>query len=795
MRSAGGAAYNRSHCRALLEELMNRRTLLVTLISVLPAAALAQSGQSDPLAASGRPRPLGLYTPREDAAAVGAARAAAAKAAAEAPHIAERYGLAPLAELGDAAIAAPDRIEKMRSWNEGHHLPLHDGFERPLPAPRQVELSAGLVAASPVADHAGGLAIQSAFNKLAWGGMVRVAGAFRLRLHLSGVKLPAGARLWVSGGGETVGPFGRELIGPDGGLWTPSVAGEEMAVDVELPATALTGGARFGLTPDKVLELFELGTVDTVPAQTSEACNLDSSCFTASDFPAIDSARHAVAIIYFTDNGQGGQCTGQLLNSTTPSVPYMLTANHCISTPAGAANLEAFWDYYTPSCNGPVPSQGTLPRSNGATLLATGVADPQSDFTLMRLNSIPAGRSFLGWNADPGATADGTLLYRLSTPMGLPENFVITRSDSTTGACRGVPRPAFLYSDQVKGGTFGGSSGSAAMLADGEVVAQLYGGCGSNDDCSPLQFTVDGALAVTFPWVAGWLSPSSTCYALGLSHTGSGGDPVASPAGSSGCPSGMFTAGTPIQLTASPAAGSVVTGWSGTLDDGSTASANTLNMPAMNWSVGVSYGACYALSVSHTGSGSDPVASPASSPPACGTGSYFSGVLVQLTASPAPGWIVSGWSGTSSDQNVTTADYLVMPTSNHAVSVAYQQKGYYTLPPCRLVDTRGTAGPLGAPALQPSTLRTFPLLGICGVPDTAQALSVNVTVTQPAAPGFLKLFSSALSIAPDTSVINFGTGQTRANNAVLGVSSGSIQVQDGSLGTVQLILDVNGYFQ
>ena len=77
--------------------------------------------------------------------------------------------------------------------------------------------------------------------------------------------------------------------------------------------------------------------MDTAPAQTGLACNLDSSCFTASDFPAIDSARHAVAIIYFNDSGQGGQCTGQLLNSSTPGVPYMLTANHCISTPAGAA--------------------------------------------------------------------------------------------------------------------------------------------------------------------------------------------------------------------------------------------------------------------------------------------------------------------------------------------------------------------------------------------------------------------------------------------------------------------------
>jgi len=480
---------------------MNRRTLPFVLILLLPAAALAQSSQ--------RGQHLGVYTPPEDAAAISAARAAAAAAAAAAPRIAERYGLAPLAELGDATVEAPDRIAAMRAWNEAHRLPVHNGFERPLRAPRQVQLTAGLLAASSVAEHAGGLAIQSSFDKLAWGGMVRVANAYRLRLHLSRMSLPAGARLWVTGSGYTAGPFGSELIGPDGGIWTPSVAGGEVAVDVELPAAALAGKAHFGFAVDKVLELFDLGTVDTAAPKQGLQCNLDASCYSASDFPAIDSVRHAVAIIFFNDHGQGGQCTGQLLNSSTPGVPYMLTANHCISTPNAAASLEAVWDYRTPSCNGPAPSLGTLPRSNGATLLATGAAGPQSDFTLMRLNAVPAGRSFLGWNTDPNATAAGTLLYRLSHPEGLPQNYVVTRSDSTTLSCDGIPRPEFLYSDQVTGGTFAGSSGSAVLLANGEVVGQEFGGCGSDNDCSPLQFTVDGAFAFSFQTLQSFLQPSN----------------------------------------------------------------------------------------------------------------------------------------------------------------------------------------------------------------------------------------------------------------------------------------------
>jgi hypothetical protein len=472
---------------------MNRRIL--DLAPALAAAfALWLAMLAIPAAAAAQSVPA--YTPRQDAAAVATARAQA-KAAAAAPHIAERYGLAPLGELGDATIEAPAHLEALRAWNEAGHLPVHNGFERPLPAVRRIELTTGLVAVNPVAEHAGGLAVMTALDKVAWGGKVRVANAWRLRLHLSGVALPAGARLWVHGSGHTTGPFGVELADEHGGLWTPSVAGEEAAIDVEVPAASLAGRGGYGFTIDKVMEMFDLAGGQAAGAKLG--CSLDASCFGTNDFPAINTARHAVAEIFFTDSGESGQCTGELLaDSAQSGIPYMLTANHCISTPAGARTLEAYWDNYTPTCNGTPPLLQNLPVSFGSSLLATAAA-PASDYALLRLNNIPAGRAFLGWNADPNATAGGTVLYRLSHPENLPQNFVTTRSDPNTDECAGVPRPTFLYSAQIQGATFGGSSGSPAMLANGQVVGQLYGGCGSNNDCSPLQFTVDGAFAQSFP--------------------------------------------------------------------------------------------------------------------------------------------------------------------------------------------------------------------------------------------------------------------------------------------------------
>jgi uncharacterized repeat protein (TIGR01451 family) len=60
---------------------------------------------------------------------------------------------------------------------------------------------------------------------------------------------------------------------------------------------------------------------------------------------------------------------------------------------------------------------------------------------------------------------------------------------------------------------------------------------------------------------------------------------------------------------------------------------------------------------------------------------------------------------------------------------------FYTLAPCRVVDTRGLGAPVGGPALQGQQTRVFAVAGHCGIPSSAKALSLNVTVTQPTVAG------------------------------------------------------------
>ena len=128
--------------------------------------------------------------------------------------------------------------------------------------------------------------------------------------------------------------------------------------------------------------------------------------------------------------------------------------------------------------------------------------------------------------------------------------------------------------------------------------------------------------------------------------------------------------------------------------------------------------------------------------------------------------------------------------------VVYGPTDFFTLTPCRLVDTRTAAGPMGGPALGAGSTRSFTLAGNCGIPSTATALSVNVTAVDAGAPGHLILFRGDAPTAPLVSSINFPAGLTRANNAVVPLApDGTIQVKNGSAGAVHFVLDVNGYFQ
>jgi hypothetical protein len=116
---------------------------------------------------------------------------------------------------------------------------------------------------------------------------------------------------------------------------------------------------------------------------------------------------------------------------------------------------------------------------------------------------------------------------------------------------------------------------------------------------------------------------------------------------------------------------------------------------------------------------------------------------------------------------------------------------FYTLTPCRLLDTRLAEGPDGGPAVPAAGQRVVVAADRCGIPAGAKAVSLNVTAVAPAAPGNLSFF-------PGISTLSFTRGQTAANNAVVALASsgsGTFVLRNSSTASVHVVVDVNGYFE
>jgi uncharacterized repeat protein (TIGR01451 family) len=116
---------------------------------------------------------------------------------------------------------------------------------------------------------------------------------------------------------------------------------------------------------------------------------------------------------------------------------------------------------------------------------------------------------------------------------------------------------------------------------------------------------------------------------------------------------------------------------------------------------------------------------------------------------------------------------------------------FHLVEPCRLLDTRSST-PIAAGAT-----RTVVATGSCRVPASARSLALNVTVDAPTGDGHLRLFPGITLDGSTASAINFRAGQTRANNAVVGLGgAGDVSIlAEITGGWVHVILDVNGYFE
>ncbi|MEO6651947.1 MAG: hypothetical protein ABIP17_04750 [Ilumatobacteraceae bacterium] len=201
------------------------------------------------------------------------------------------------------------------------------------------------------------------------------------------------------------------------------------------------------------------------------------------------------------------------------------------------------------------------------------------------------------------------------------------------------------------------------------------------------------------------------------------------------------------------------------------------------------------------------------------------GVVLNVTATETdgPGFIrVTPSGGTSNVSNVnvesagqTLPNLVTVPVSDSGsidffslsgTHMVVDVFGYYTrasaatagrfIPtdPTRLLDTRSGVGALSAGPVPNEGVVDLQVSGRGGVPPTgAQAVVLNITVTELTGPGFVTAWASGATRPPTSNLNVISAGQTIPNQVIVSIGAGG-KVRFYALSSVRLLADVAGYF-
>ncbi|MGI6477933.1 MAG: trypsin-like peptidase domain-containing protein [Salinivirgaceae bacterium] len=255
---------------------------------------------------------------------------------------------------------------------------------------------------------------------------------------------------------------------------------------------------------------------------SSGSCNIDVRCP-----EAVEWENEKSSVVRLIINSQY-LCSGVIVNNLrNDKKPYMLTANHCVADSITAAKTVAYFNYESPSCNGPdSPIQqirpGFLMRATKNDSIGT------VDFALLEAKQpIPEhfNANYAGWDAS-GRTPTNTVA--IHHPRGDVKKISFSNKPPLITSypyISNYDKNSFwkvTYWDL--GTTEGGSSGSPLFDQNHNVIGVLTGGTASCESLNPDYFT-----QVAYAWdkypeksqqLKYWLNPDNLptriCGILGI---------------------------------------------------------------------------------------------------------------------------------------------------------------------------------------------------------------------------------------------------------------------------------------
>ena len=324
-----------------------------------------------------------------------------------------------------------------------------------------------------------------------WRVTLHCPAAYAINFKFTTYMLPEGALLFVyNEAGDQLGSFTAASSPGRSRMAVTQLPGDRITIEYHEPsAVAGEGVLVIGQVTHAYRDIFNTAR----DFGESGACNINVIC------PDADDWRDEIRTVAIITTGGNGFCTGTLMNNCAgDSIPYFLTAHHCLSADVEDWVFRFNWEspVCDPSENAPIDQTVA-----GCELLVDNVG---TDMAFLRLSSIPPAAynvNWAGWDKRDIAPESGVGIHH---PSGDIKKF--SRTDGILNQANVDLGTGDADCWQVAvwdaGTTEPGSSGSAFWNQDHRVVGQLYGGTA---DCDNSVNDYYGRLSTSWPLLEQYL--------------------------------------------------------------------------------------------------------------------------------------------------------------------------------------------------------------------------------------------------------------------------------------------------
>lgn len=306
-----------------------------------------------------------------------------------------------------------------------------------------------------------------------WQVAIKSEGAYSLNFTFSKFIIPYGAKVFVFTPDKSalLGAFTAENMKNWEGLSVAPIKGDELIIEYYEPQNADFQG---------ILEINRIGH-DIVNIFSNKggyfghsgACNIDINCNKGKDW---QKEKRAVCRLIVNNDVL---CTGTLINTTeNDETPYVLTANHCVSSKELAQKTVFYFNYESSYCKGKDGDDGQT--ISGANLVATKNNDNgYLDFSLLKLSKkVPKSYKpyFAAWYVGSKIAKNTTCIHH---PQGDVKKISLSEEAPEVSSYEGTnydKSTFWLVKKWHYGTTEQGSSGSPLFNEKHQIIGILSGG-------------------------------------------------------------------------------------------------------------------------------------------------------------------------------------------------------------------------------------------------------------------------------------------------------------------------------